>query len=158
MRMRCTWGWFGVRGGSEFRARQERRRGQLRDLSRCQRDREEKSVPLRLILGRSVDSLAHVCGRSRQQAGSRQCDAASLSRRAAAFLLMWLLPLQPRQTPDAVPASCLPRQRLRDGRRSAPCFHNSSSASASHSCSCRGPHGLLKKAINQSGHLIQAGN
>lgn len=38
-----------------------------------------------------------------------------------------------------------------------PCFHNSSGTDGWHSCSV-GPHGLLKKAINQSRHSIQAGN
>lgn len=38
-----------------------------------------------------------------------------------------------------------------------PCFHNSSGTDGWHSCS-PSPHGLLKKAINQSRHSIQAGN
>lgn len=46
---------------------------------------------------------------------------------------------------------------LSDAQRSAPCFHNSSGTDGWHSCSA-GPHGLLKKAINQSRHSIQAGN
>lgn len=46
---------------------------------------------------------------------------------------------------------------LSDAQHSAPCFHNSSGTDGWHSCSV-GPHGLLKKAINQSRHSIQAGN
>lgn len=46
---------------------------------------------------------------------------------------------------------------LSDARRSAPCFHNSSGTDGWHSCSVS-PQGLLKKAINQSRHSIQAGN
>lgn len=46
---------------------------------------------------------------------------------------------------------------LSDTQHSAPCFHNSSGTDGWHSCSV-GPYGLLKKAINQSRHSIQAGN
>lgn len=46
---------------------------------------------------------------------------------------------------------------LSAAQHSAPCFHNSSGTDGWHSCSV-GPHGLLKKAINQSRHSIQAGN
>lgn len=46
---------------------------------------------------------------------------------------------------------------LSDAQHSAPCFHNNSCTDGWHSCSV-GPHGLLKKAINQSRHSIQAGN
>lgn len=44
-----------------------------------------------------------------------------------------------------------------EAQHSAPCFHNNSCTAGWHSCSV-GPHGLLKKAINQSRHSIQAGN
>lgn len=46
---------------------------------------------------------------------------------------------------------------LSDAQHSAPCFRNNSGTDGWHSCSA-GPHGLLKKAINQSRHSIQAGN
>lgn len=50
----------------------------------------------------------------------------------------------------------LPRL-LSDAQHSAPCFPNHSGTDGWHSCSA-GPYGLLKKAINQSRHSIQAGN
>jgi len=72
-----------------------------------------------------------------------------------------------RQQTQPLPAACraarlhptrrLPPWLLSDARHSAPCFHNSSGTDGWHSCSA-GPHGLLKKAINQSRHSIQAGN
>lgn len=46
---------------------------------------------------------------------------------------------------------------LSDAQHSAPCFRNNSGTDGWHSCSVV-PHGLLKKAINQSRHSIQAGN
>lgn len=46
---------------------------------------------------------------------------------------------------------------LSDSQRSASCFYNSSGTDGWHSCFV-GPHGLLKKAINQSRHSTQAGN
>lgn len=46
---------------------------------------------------------------------------------------------------------------LSDSQRSASCFYNSSGTDGWHSCFV-GPHGLLKKAINQSRRSTQAGN
>lgn len=49
------------------------------------------------------------------------------------------------------------RSPLSAARRSVPCFSSSFCTDGWHSCSA-GPRGLLKKAINQSRHSIQAGN
>lgn len=55
------------------------------------------------------------------------------------------------------PTRCFLPWLLSDAQHSASCFHNSSGTDGWHSCSAS-PHGLLKKAINQSRHSIQAGN
>lgn len=95
--------------------------------------------------------LCVCCDNGERFPGSQRCSAVFAEINPASWVV-----------PDSRVCLCqlsaMPlRPPLSAARRSVPCFSSSFCTDGWHSCSA-GPRGLLKKAINQSRHSIQAGN